>query len=234
MSEGDRIECMKLSVVMATMNEEGAVSNVIGDALKYGAAWSPEIVVMDSSTDRTAEIASDLGAHVIRQEPQGHGAALRTAMLAAKGDVILTTDCDETYPMDYIPRFMELIEKASYDAVSGNRIHGENRTMPLANRMANWLFAALVRLLYRIPTHDVTTGMHALRRDVVHSIPWKTNYSFPAELIIRTAQRGFRWHEMKIPYRERTGDVTLNRFRSGWAYVGFIVGHRFRRERERV
>jgi glycosyltransferase involved in cell wall biosynthesis len=225
------IDGMKLSVVMATMNEEGAVANVIGEALRYGAPWGPEVVVVDSSADRTAEIASGLGARVIRQEAQGHGTALRTGMLAAEGDVILTTDCDETYPMDHIPRFMELIEKEGYDAVSGRRILGENQAMPLANRMANWVFAALVRLLYRIPTHDVTTGMHALRKDVVRSIPWKTNYSFPAELIVRTVQRSYKWREIDIPYRERTGEVTLNRFRSGRAYVGFIVGHRFRRER---
>jgi glycosyltransferase involved in cell wall biosynthesis len=218
---------MKISVVMPTMNEEAAVGKVIGDALKCGAAWDPEIVVVDSSTDRTPEIAAALGARVIRQEPHGHGRALRAAMLAAAGDVVLTTDCDDTYPMQYIPQFMHLIEREGYDAVSGNRMHRDNRSMPLANTLANWSFATLVRLLYRIPAHDVTTGMHALRRDVIHSITWEANYSFPAELIVKTVQQGYRWRELDIPYRERIGEVTLNRWRSGRAYLRFIVGYRF-------
>jgi len=217
---------MKISVVMPAMNEEAAIGKVIGDAVRYGAAWNPEIVVVDSSKDRTPEIAAALGARVIRQEPRGHGLALRAAMLAAAGDVVITTDCDDTYPMQYIPMFMELIEREGYDAVSGNRINRRNMAMPLANRLANRSFASLVRLLYRIHTHDVTTGMHALRRDVIHSISWETNYSFPAEIIIKTVKNGYRWRELDIPYRERIGDVTLNRWRSGRAYLRFIIGYR--------
>jgi len=217
---------MNVSVVMPTMNEAAAVGKVIADALKHGAPWNPEIVVVDSSSDRTPEIASALGARVIRQEPRGHGLALRAAMLAAAGDVVITADCDDTYPMQYIPRFMELIEREGYDAVSGNRINRQNRAMPLANTLANRSFAALVRLLYRIPAHDVTTGMHAFRGHVIHSIPWETNYSFPCELIVKTVQHGYRWRELDVPYRERIGKVTLNRWRSGKAYLRFIIGHR--------
>jgi glycosyltransferase involved in cell wall biosynthesis len=221
------VDSIKISIVMPTMNEEAAVGKVIGDALKHSAPWDPEIVVVDSSSDRTPEIASALGVRVIRQEPHGHGLALRAAMLAARGDVVITTDCDDTYPMEYIPKFIDLIEKEGYDAVSGNRINRLNKAMPLANTLANRSFAALVRLLYRIPAHDVTTGMHAFRRDVIHSIAWETNYSFPCELIVKTVRHGYRWRELDIPYRERIGEVTLNRWRSGRAYLRFIVGYRF-------
>ena len=212
---------------MPTLNEEGVIAKVIGDALRCGAPWEPEIVVVDSSSDSTPEIAESLGARVIRQEPRGHGVALRAAMLAAGGDVVVTADCDDTYPMECIPGFMDLIEKEGYDAVSGCRIHAGNRAMPLANKIGNRSFAALVRLLHGIETHDVTTGMHAVRREVVRSIPWESNYSFPAEIIIKTVRAGYRWREMDIPYRERVGEVTLNRWRSGKAYIRFIVGCRF-------
>lgn len=217
---------MRISVVMPTMNEEQAVEKVIGDARVHGAPWNPEIVLVDSSTDRTPQIAESMGARVIRQPPQGHGRALAAAMRAASGDVVITTDCDDTYPMHAIPRVMSLIEKDGFDAVSGSRMHRGNRAMPLANRAANWLFAFLVRRLYGIPVHDVTTGMHAFRREVIHSIAWETNYAFPAELIIKTVERGYRWRELDIPYRERTGEVTLNRWRSGKAYLRFIIGYR--------
>jgi glycosyltransferase involved in cell wall biosynthesis len=217
---------MKLSIVMPTMNEEEAVPRVIRDALRHGSPWNPEILVVDSSSDRTPEIAVEAGARVIRQEPRGHGLALRQAMLEAAGDVIITTDCDDTYPMEFIPRFMRLIEQEGYDAVSGNRIHRKNRTMPRSNKIANWSFAALVRLLHGIPTHDVTTGMHAFKRHVVHAVRWESNYAFPAELIIKTCRNNFKWTEIDIPYRERVGEVTLNRWRSGKAYMRFIIGSR--------
>ena len=212
---------------MATMNEEDAIAKVIRDALKHGAPWNPEIVIVDSSKDKTPEIARGLGAKVFWQKPQGHGVALRTAMLAATGDLIITADCDDTYPMESIPQFMQLIQDKGCDMVSGNRMHRGNRWMPLANKIANCTFALLVRLLYGIKTHDVTTGMHAIRREVVQSIAWKSNYSFPAELVIKTNENGFRWRELDIPYRERIGEVTLSRWRSGKAYLRFIVGNRF-------
>ena len=224
---------MKLSVVMATMNEEEAVADVIRDVLTFNSKWDPEIVVVDSSTDRTPEIAKKLGARVILQEPQGHGVALRKGMFEAKGDVIVTTDCDGTYPVELIPLFVEMIEKEGYDVVSGNRMNRYNRSMPFLNRAANRIFAILVRMIYRIPTHDVTTGMHALRREVVRSINWETNYSFPVEIIVRTVENGYRWQEVEIPYRERVGEVTLHRFRSGRAYMRFILGHRFSRGKTR-
>jgi glycosyltransferase involved in cell wall biosynthesis len=182
---------------------------------------------VDSSRDRTPEIAAASGARVIRQEPRGHGLALRAAMLAATGEVVITTDCDDTYPMQYIPLFLELISREGYDTVSGNRMHRGNRAMPFSNRVANRVFAALVRWLYRIPVHDVSTGMHAIRREVVHTIPWTANYAFPAELIIRTVKAGYRWTEIDIPYRDRVGEVTLRRWRSGKAYLRYILSYRF-------
>jgi len=217
---------MKLSAVMATLNEEGAIGKVIEDVKKNTKGHELEIVVVDSSSDRTAEIAEGKGAKVIRQPKSGHGIALRAAMLAAGGDVIITTDCDDTYPMDYVPKFLELIG-AGYDVVSGNRMNRMTRAMPLSNRLANFGFALIVRILYGISTNDVTTGMFAIRREVVHAIPWETNYSFPAEIIIRTNLNGFKYKQIDIPYRGRIGEVTLNKWRSGKAYLRCFLKHRF-------
>jgi len=152
---------------------------------------------------------------------------LRTAMFAATGDVIITTDCDDTYPMEYIPQFMKLIEQSGYDIVSGNRMKSGKHSMPFLNIVTIRLLALFVRLLYGIRTHDVTTGMHAVRREVVHSINWKTNYSFPAELIIKSIENGHKWRELIIPYHPRIGQIKLNRWRSGKAYLRFILGNRF-------
>ncbi len=210
---------------MGTLNEEKAIGEVVADIQK-ATGGKAEIVVVDSSVDKTAEIAEGLGAKVIRQEPKGYGIAVRAALLAAGGDVIFTTDCDNTYPMEAIPEFLKWIEKG-YDIVSGSRIHRRNKAMPLSNKLANWLFATLTRLLYGIKTHDVTTGMRAYRREVIQNIKWESNYALPAELVIRSVLSGYKFKELEIDYRERIGEITLHKLRSGKAFLRCIFKYKF-------
>lgn len=218
---------LSLSVVTITLNEERAIGKVISD-VQAATGGNCEIVVVDSSTDRTPEIAESMGAKVVRQEPRGYGIAMRTALLAGSGDVIISTDCDDTYPMEMIPEFMKGIEEG-YDIVSGSRLKGHLKPahMPVPNWLANWLFAQMSATLYGFPATDVTTGMRAYRREVLHSIDWETNYALPAELVIRPALAGCKIKEIAIPYRERVGVVTLNKWRSGKAFIRGILKYRF-------
>src|SRR6516164_7638068 len=100
---------LKISVVMPTFNEEKAIPGVVADIRKYTADHDTEVLIVDSSKDNTPAVATSLGVKVISQPPQGHGIALRTAMLAASGDYIITADCDNTYPMDRIGDFLDLL-----------------------------------------------------------------------------------------------------------------------------
>ncbi|MCX8043027.1 MAG: glycosyltransferase family 2 protein [Desulfobacterota bacterium] len=221
-------ERITLSVVMPSFNEERAVGPMIESIRTYSRDFDTEIVVVDSSNDRTPDIAASMGARVIRQKPQGHGIALRTALLAARHDIIITTDCDTTYPMEYIPRLVTTLTQQGYDIISCNRLTRQlGQEMPLTNKLANKGFAFLVRLLYGIQVHDVTTGMFCMRQKVAKSIDWETNYAFPCEMIIRANRAGFRHTEMDIPYRMRIGEVTLHKWRSGKAYIRCIFKYRF-------
>jgi glycosyltransferase involved in cell wall biosynthesis len=217
-----------ISVVMPTLNEEKAIGTMIEQIRTHAADYETEIVVVDSSTDRTPEIARELGARVIRQPKQGHGLALRRAIQEATHDIIITTDCDNTYPLDYIPQLVDLVERGGYDIVSCNRLTKQlGKEMPWLNKLGNKTFALMVRMLYGIPVHDVTTGMFCLRKKVSEAIPWETNYAFPCELIVRAHLAGFRHKEIDIPYKIRIGEVTLNRWRSGKAYLRCITKYRF-------
>ena len=91
-----------LSVVMGTYNEEEAIEAVLTDIVEV-TDGEAEVVCVDSSSDRTPEIAREHGARVIEQEPQGYGVAVRAALLAAERPVVVTTDCDDTYPMEQLP-----------------------------------------------------------------------------------------------------------------------------------
>ncbi|MGH7815721.1 MAG: glycosyltransferase [Candidatus Binataceae bacterium] len=205
---------MKLCVLMITMNEEAAVGPQIEEIRKHAGAAVP-IVIVDSSKDRTPEIAQDLGATVIRQfPPQGYGKAMMLGQReAAKlGDVIVTLDCDLTYPAERIPEFVRLIEEG-YDCVSGSRIAAAGEAMPLLNRLGNRAFATLVRVMFGFPITDLTTGMRAYRASAVTSIEWVPLRFFPCEQALRLYQAGFKVIEKPIAYRERIGQVKMQKVR---------------------
>ncbi len=214
-----------VSVVMGSRNEEKAIRKVITD-IRQATKGQAEIVVVDGSSDRTPEIAEKLGAKVIRQKPQGYGVAVKAAVLAASKDIIITVDCDDTYPAERIPEFVELIRKG-YDVVSGSRLGGKTRNMTALNNFGNTLFALIGSLLYGISVSDVTTGMRAYRRNVIQSIGWTENVGLSAELILRPARHGYKITEIPIAYRPRLGDTKLNPLSGGLGIFKSIIKCRF-------
>lgn len=210
-----------LSVVMGTYNEEEAIKKVLTD-IHHVTDGSAEVVVVDGSDDRTAEIAEQHGAHVVRQQPQGYGVAVREALLTASRDVIVTTDCDDTYPMQALPRFLELINQG-YDVVSGDRLYHGGEAMPAFNRLGNKAFALLASALMGERVHDTTTGMRAYRREVIRTIRWTENTGLSAELLIRPMMRGYDVREEPIEYAERLGETKLDPIQGGWEIARSIL-----------
>ena len=214
-----------VSVVMATRNEEEAIGKVITD-IRTATMNQAEIVIVDGSEDTTPKIAESLGATVIRQKPQGYGIAVKTALLAAKKNIIITMDCDDTYPAEKIPEFVRMID-AGYDVVSGSRMILNNDSMNATNKFGNALFAKLTSLLYGIEITDITTGMRAYRREVIFDIDWTENIGLSAELLFRPAKAGYRIIEIPIPYRKRVGVTKLNPLTGGLKILKSILKYRF-------
>jgi glycosyltransferase involved in cell wall biosynthesis len=206
---------------MGTYNEAAAVGQVLDDIDRVTDGRA-SVVCVDSSTDRTPEIARERGATVVRQEPQGYGVAVREAVLTPERPVVVTTDCDDTYPMERLPDFLEAIN-AGYDVVSGDRISPGAHAMPAFNRLGNRAFAGLASLLAGVRLHDVTTGMRAYRRSVLQSIRWTENTGLSAELLLRPVMRGYRVTELPIDYRERRGETTLDPISGGAAIAASIL-----------
>ena len=204
---------MKLTVSMITMNEEGAVAKVIHDIRRV--APDAEILLVDSSKDRTAEIAQELGCRVIRQfPPQGYGPAMDRAVREASGDVVITLDCDDTYPVETIPELMRLIEQG-YDLVNTTRVWRRPKAMPFANFIANRVFALGARILHGLKTTDVHSGMRAYRKSMIDNVQWiAKGAALPVDMYVIPHRRGYRIAEIPIDYRERIGTTTLHRFSS--------------------
>ncbi|WP_436902694.1 dolichyl-phosphate hexose transferase [Halovenus halobia] len=210
-----------LSVVMGTYNEEEAIETVLTDIeeVTHGKA---EVVCVDGSSDRTPEIAREHGATVIEQEPQGYGVAVREAILTPDRPIVVTTDCDDTYPMEQLPEFLERINEG-YDVVSGDRLYHGAEAMPAFNRLGNQLFALGASVLMGTRVHDTTTGMRAYRQEVVQEIEWTENTGLSAELLIRPLMRGYDVREQPISYAERKGETKLDPLEGGAAIAKSIV-----------
>jgi glycosyltransferase involved in cell wall biosynthesis len=210
-----------LSVVMGTYNEEAAIGTVLSD-IERVTDGRAEVVCVDGSDDRTPEIARENGATVIEQEPQGYGVAVREALLTPDRPVVVTTDCDDTYPMEALPRFLEYVNEG-YDVVSGDRLYHGADAMPAFNRLGNHLFALLASALMGERVHDTTTGMRAYRREVIEKIDWTENTGLSAELLIRPLMRGYDVREEPISYAERAGETKLDPIEGGAAIAKSIV-----------
>jgi glycosyltransferase involved in cell wall biosynthesis len=204
---------MKLTVSMITMNEEGAVAKVIRDIQRV--APDAEVLLVDSSKDRTAEIAQELGARVIKQfPPQGYGPAMDRAVREASGEVVITLDCDDTYPVEVIPELMKLIEQG-YDLVNTTRVWRRPKAMPFANFLANRVFALGARVLHGLKTTDVHSGMRAYRKAMIDKVQWiAKGAALPVDMYVIPHRMGYRVAEIPIDYRERIGTTTLHRFSS--------------------
>jgi glycosyltransferase involved in cell wall biosynthesis len=210
-----------VAVVMGTYNEEAAIEHVLEDIDRVTDGRA-EVVCVDGSSDRTAAVARDHGARVIEQEPQGYGVAVREAVLAPDRPVVVTTDCDDTYPMERLPDFLDAINEG-YDVVSGDRLSRGAETMPRFNRLGNQAFALCASALVGRRLHDTTTGMRAYRKEVIEDVTWTENTGLSAELLLRPVMRGYRVRELTIDYRERRGETTLDPLSGGTEIAGSIV-----------
>jgi glycosyltransferase involved in cell wall biosynthesis len=204
---------LKLVVSMITLNEERAVAKVVQDIRRV--VPDATIFLVDSSKDRTAEIAQELGCVVVKQfPPKGYGPAMDRAVREAPGDIIVTLDCDDTYPVEMIPKLAAMIEEG-YDLVNTTRVHTRPKAMPFANFVANRFFAQAARVLHGIRTTDLHSGMRAYRKSMLDQVEWDANGpALPVDMLLIPYRRGYRLTEVPIDYHERVGETTLRRFTS--------------------
>jgi glycosyltransferase involved in cell wall biosynthesis len=216
-----------LTVAMITRNEEKAIGKVLLDV--HRAAPDAEVLVVDSSTDATAEIAERLGARVIRQvPPRGYGPAMDTALRSARGKVVVTLDCDDTYPAEEIPTLAGLVLDDGYDIVDASRLKSKPRAMPWINYLANFGFAAIASLLFFRRVTDLHSGMRAYRKELIDALAYQVNgAALPVELLLRPLKMGKRLKVVYIEYRERIGQTTMRPLQSAWWTIKRILSVRF-------
>lgn len=203
-----------VSVVMITRNEEAAIATVVDDC--RAALPGAEIVVVDGSEDKTAEIATAHGARVIREPGGGPAPALLAALKAPDRPIVGTIDADATYPTGVFPELVDLV-RGGIDVAGTDRLGTRPlETMPLQNWLANVAFGALASARARRRLRDPHSGQRVYSARVIGRFDWDaTGLAFPVDLLLWPGYAGCSIREVTIPYHERIGETTLSRWPSG-------------------
>jgi glycosyltransferase involved in cell wall biosynthesis len=202
---------MRLSVVMPVYNEAVTVAMAVGRVRSVPINLEL-IVVDDASSDGTQAILQalhDEGAiHTLVTHPEnrGKGAAVRTGIERATGDLIVIQDADLEYDPHELPRLMEPILDGRADAVFGSRFTGSpRRVMYFWHRVGNGALTLLSNMFTNVNLSDMETCYKMAWTDLMKSLPLRTDrFGIEPELTARLAQAGARIYEVPISYSGRT------------------------------
>jgi glycosyltransferase involved in cell wall biosynthesis len=202
-----------LSIVIPAYNEGDAVGAVIAKLR----ALRPEaeiVVVDDGSKDDTAQVAAEAGARVVRHPyNKGNGAAVKTGLRNARGDVVLLLDADGQHPAEDIEHV--LAGMGEYDLVVGARTR-QSETSWLRD-LGNGIFNGLGSYLAGRKIPDLTSGFRAMKRDLVmefiHLLP--NLYSYPTTTTLSFIKAGYNVQFVPITARKGTGRSNTKIIRDG-------------------
>ena len=202
---------MKLSIIMPVYNEQATLSEILKQVREadLGEIEKEIIVVDDGSSDGSREIlaeeakAGDLQVYY-HDENRGKGAAVRTAIEHATGDLILIQDADLEYdPRDY-PRLVQPIIEGRVSVVYGSRFLGPRKAMLFWHMLGNKLLTLTTNILYNAILSDMETCYKCFRADVIKDIPLHARrFELEPEITAKVLKRGHRIFEVPISYYGR-------------------------------
>ncbi len=195
----------KISIVIPAKNEAACIVKVI-DLCRQALAKQSipgEIIIVDSSTDETANLARSKGAKVISAEPLGIGFAYKTAIPHVTGNYVVFGDADCTYDFSNIKPFIEQLDKG-YDFVIGSRITGkiEPGAMPWLHRyFGNPITTKLYNFVFKKNLSDIHCGLRALTLAALKQINLQANsWDYAVEMVIKAAKMNLKLTEIPISY----------------------------------
>ena len=200
--------------IIAALDEEKGVGLTIAELKQY--LDTPRILVVDGkSSDKTVEIAKNFDADVIRQEGIGKGDAIAYAIGQVKSDAdyIVFTDADYTYPAEFVPRMLKILEEnPRVGMVCGNRFnsHFHLEAMHDMFYLGNRLLAFTHNMLNGVNMRDPLTGLRVVRWKILKNWkPLSKSFDIEVELNHHVERQGYGIVEIPISYRPRLGEKKL-------------------------
>ncbi|MDD5768650.1 MAG: glycosyltransferase family 2 protein [Methanothrix sp.] len=221
-----------VSLVIPARDEEETIGECISRSMKVfdQMGVEGEVIVADSSTDSTPEIARSLGAKVVRPEKLGYGNAYLAGFEEARGRYIVIMDGDLTYDPIEIPEFIRLLERDEADFVIGTRLKGkiEEGAMPALHRyIGNPLLTWMLNRLFGARISDSHCGMRAISKEALDRLSLRAGgMEFASEMVIEASRKKLRIREVPITYHPRKGASKLRSFSDGWRHLRFMMLYR--------
>jgi len=210
-----------VSIVVPALNEELTIGEFVQwckEGLK-SADVEGEILIMDSSTDRTVQIVESLGARAIKVSKRGLGQAYIEAIPYIRGEYVIMGDCDLTYDFRELKLFIDKLN-AGADFVMGTRMGGyiEKGSMPkLHQYLGIPVTTFILNLLYGSRYSDIHCGMRAITLDAFKRINLESrSWEYASEMVLKAAVLKFKTAEVPIKfYKNREGRLSHHK-RIGW------------------
>jgi glycosyltransferase involved in cell wall biosynthesis len=185
-----------------------------------------EIIVADSSSDRTGTIAKSLGTKVIRPEKSGYGNAYLTAFKHARGRYIVMGDADNTYDFLEIPNLLAPLKNGA-DFVIGSRFKGtiQKGSMDGLHRyLGNPVLTWMLNFFFHTHYSDTHSGFRAITREALDRLPLTTGgMEFASEMLVMASKERLRIEEVPISYYPRLTPSKLHSFADGWRHIRFVL-----------
>ena len=217
----------KVVVIIPCYNEEASIKKVLLDCQKY-LPTAEHYVLDNNSSDRTAEIAVEMGATVKRVYAQGKGNVVVYAFNHIKADAYLMIDGDDTYNLEFAKEHIQQLLDEKIDMMVGTRLEAYgDRAFPRFHLFGNRMFSFCVSQVFGQKITDMLSGYRIFSREFALTVPLRaTGFEIETELTVQSISKGYRIKEVSINYQSRPENSfsKLNTFRDGFRILRVLAG----------
>lgn len=229
----------KLCIIMPVYNERQTVQEIVQRVLDVdlNGIQKELILVDDGSTDGTRDVLHAMGRQelpgikiVLHHQNQGKGAAIRTGLGHANGDLIVIQDADLEYdPRDYTILLQPILDGKA-DVVYGSRFLGPHRAFNFLHMVGNKFLTLVTNVLYNTILTDMETCYKVFRVEVLRNMRIRSNrFDFEPEITAKVLKRGYRVFEVPISYsgRDLNEGKKISAWRDGLPALWALIKYRF-------